>query len=287
MGLILFIAILNINSLFASEIITTNDWCLIEKEISKLDGDSLVLFDVDATLIVPSDALLKPKWKDFFEQLIASYTSRDLFREIRMKALHTLVDDRSIRLVQNLQRNKIPVIAFTAAPSTVRGVDEPGVWRVDELKRYGFDFSPAFPNSNFLELPKKANQQHFPLFKSGVLYSSFHNKGDILIVFLQQIGLKPNKVIFVDDELKHVQSVVTSLDEQSIPCMGIHYTAANDISCDLNEEQARFQINYFIQHDVWLGDKESRLLLDSDPDKELSEIPERHASKRRCIPASS
>ena len=254
---LILICIFSINSLIAGEIITTSDFGLIEKVAHQLDENSLLLFDVDATLIVPNDALLKPKGKALFEQLIASYTDRDLFREIRMRAPHSLVDDRSTELVQHLQQNNIPVIAFTAAPSTVRGVEEPGLWRVDELKRYGFDFSPAFPHINFVELPKKASQQHFPLYKSGVLYSSFHSKGDILVVFLQEIGLKPKKVVFVDDELKHVQSVVTALDQQGIPCIGIHYTAANEVSCVLNEEQARFQINYFVQHDIWLGDKES------------------------------
>lgn len=260
MRFVFIFIILTFNSLFAGEIITTNDFGLIEKEAGKLDENSLILFDVDATLIVPNDAILKPKGKDLFKRLIASHIDRDLFREIRMKAPHALVDDRSISLVQKLQQDKIPVIAFTAAPSKVRGVEQPGVWRVDELQKYGFDFSPAFPNSNFLEMPKNTNQQHFPLFKSGVLYSSFHPKGDILIVFLQQLGLDPKKVIFIDDELEHVQSVIAALDEQGIPCIGIHYTAANEDSSELNLEQACFQINYFIENDVWLGDKESNKL---------------------------
>ena len=253
----IYIFIILLNSLSAGEIITTNDFALIEEKATVLDQDSLVLFDVDATLIVPNDAILKPKGKELFKRLIAGYTDRDLFREIRMKAPHTLVDDRSISLVQKLQQNKIPVLAFTAAPSVVQGVEQPGVWRVDELQRYGFDFSPAFPNLDFLEFPKNANQQHFPLFKSGVLYSSFHSKGDILIAFLQQLELKPRKVIFVDDELEHVQSVVARLDKQGIPCIGIHYTAADETPCDLNFEQALFQINYFIKNNVWLGDEES------------------------------
>ena len=172
MRLVCIFIILTVNSLFAGEIITTNDFGFIEKEVGKLDGNSLVLFDVDATLIVPNNAILKPKGKDLFKRLVASHTDRDLFREIRMKAPHALVDDRSISLVQKLQQDKIPVIAFTAAPSKVRGVEQPGVWQVDELQKYGFDFSSAFSSSNFLEMPKNANQQHFPLFKSRVLYSS-------------------------------------------------------------------------------------------------------------------
>ena len=52
-----------------------------------------------------------------------------------------------------------------------------------------------------------------------------------------------------------------ALDKQGIPCVGIHYTAANEDSCELNLEIARFQINYFIENDIWLGDKESQKLL--------------------------
>lgn len=261
MRLIYLSILLVVNSLCAGEIIITNDFAYIENEIEKLDSDSLVLFDVDATLIVPYDAILKPKGKKLFKKLVSGYTERDLFREIRMKAPHALVDNRCINLVPKLHENKIPVIAFTAAPSDVSGYEEPGVWRVEELQKYGFDFSPAFPNLNLLELPKHADQEHFPLYKSGVLYSSFHSKGDILIDFLQKLNWIPKKIVFIDDELEHVQSVVTSLDNHGIPCIGFHYTAANDLPCDLNLEQALFQIDYFVERDIWLSDEESSKLL--------------------------
>lgn len=242
---------------------TTSDFGHIEQEIHALDQNCLVLFDVDATLIVPDDAILKPKGKALFNELIAGHTDRDLFRDIRMKAPHSLVDHRSISFVQCLRLQKIPVIAFTAAPAKVRGSAPPGEWRVDELKRYGFDFRHSFPQCHFLELPKDAHQPHSPLFKSGVLYSSFHAKGDILLAFLKALGWNPKKVIFVDDELVHVQSVVASLETYGIPCTGIHYTAANEFPCDLNLEIARFQIHYFIEHDLWLGDEECKKLLNA------------------------
>ena len=76
-----------INSLSAGEILTTHDFGCIEKVARELDENSLVLFDVDATLIVPDDAILKPKGKNLFKRLIKDYTDRDLFRDIRMKAL--------------------------------------------------------------------------------------------------------------------------------------------------------------------------------------------------------
>lgn len=262
MRLIYIFMVLTINCLVAGEIISTNDFGIIEKEASQLDEESLLLFDVDATLIVPKDVILKPKGKYLFKKLIAGHTDRDLFREIRMRAPHGLVDNKSVNFVQSLQCNKIPVIAFTAAPSKIREMEQPGVWRVEELKSFGFDFSPAFPDLHFLELPKKPNQKHAPLFRSGVLYSSLHPKGDILMLFLHELSIKPKKVVFVDDELEQVKSVVKSLDKQGIPSVGIHYTAADDNARDLNHEQAQFQINYFIQEGIWLGDEASMLLIE-------------------------
>lgn len=58
--------------------------------------------------------------------------------------------------------------------------------------------------------------------------------------------------------------LVPELSEQGISCVGIHYTAANEDCCDLNFEQARFQIGYFIEHDVWFSDAESRRLYRMD-----------------------
>ena len=253
-----FCMIVCIPFMYAAEIIKTHDFGRIEEESYKLEKDALLLFDVDATLIVPDDAILKPKGKDLFKELIGGYTDRDLFREIRMQAPHSLVDNRSIVLVQRLLEQQVPVIAFTAAPAKIKETTQPGTWRVAELKRFGIDFRSSFPTCDYLELPQSSNQQQCPLYKHGVLYSSLHPKGDILVAFLHHMNFRPSKVIFVDDEIEHVHSVMTCLKREGIECIGIHYTAANELPCALNPEQASYQVEYFIQHDVWLSDEAMR-----------------------------
>lgn len=251
---IYFFLIFCINSILTGEIITTNDFNRIEKECNEIGKKSLVLFDVDGTLIVPDDAILQSKGRPLFKQLTERYTDRDLFREIRMVAPHSLVDQRSVELVEKLQKKQIPVIAFTAAPAKIQGEVQLGNWRVNELKKYGFDFSGTFPNDQYVELQQSLNQPFLPLYKLGVLYSSFHPKGEILIAFLRKLNLKPKKIIFIDDELVHVQSVMACLEREGIENICIHYTAANEIPCDLNSEQALFQVRYFIKHNIWLSD---------------------------------
>jgi len=241
----------------AKEIIVTNDFSVIEQEAAKLNDKSLILFDVDGTLIVPVDAILQFQAGEKFKELVSVHADLDLFRDIRVHASHVLVDDRCMSLIPNLQEKKIPVIAFTAAPSVVRGGGEPGVWRVEELRKHGFEFGFSF-STQLMEFPKLKNQQFYPLYREGVLYSSFQKKGPILIQFLQQLGFRPEKIIFVDDELPQVQSVVACLKDLGIPCVGIHYTTAHEIPCDLNLEWAEFQIRHFVQHGIWLGDSQQK-----------------------------
>lgn len=251
----LFLFSMSIQFLDAKEIIITKSLDLIEEITSQLDCHSLVLLDVDGTLIVPDDAILKPHRQKQFKELIKGHPHRDLFRDIHLKAPHSIVDSASLDFVRRLQAKGIPTIAFTAAPAQARYPGEPGDWRIEELKSFGFDFSQAFPHHPVLEIPKEETQLFYPLFKSGILFSSLHSKGDILVYFLNKLSFVPNKILFIDDCIEYIESVRESLDRSGIEFMGIHYTAAADVPSQLNLDHARFQVDYFLKNDIWLEDK--------------------------------
>lgn len=163
-------------ALQAGEMIATHDFARIEEEAEKLEGDALVLLDVDETLIMPDDAILKWRNRALFKQLTEGHKDRDLFRDIRFQASQSLVDCRTVPFVQKLQERKIRTMAFTLAPAKIRGMGPACDWRVNELKRYGFDFSSAFLGHPVLEFPKHPEQTHVPMFKSGVLFLPFIRK---------------------------------------------------------------------------------------------------------------
>jgi hypothetical protein len=241
----------------------TSDFLEVEKEMTYLDRNSLVIFDVDGTLIVPGDAVLKPAAKKVFKELIDHYeTDRDLFREIRMQARHFLVDAKIPTFVQKLQKENIAVIAFTSSIARLKGSSSlPGLWRVEELKKHGLDFSRAFPDVSFLELSRKEGEEQPALFRSGVLYSSFHSKGGVLIEFLKQLNFRPSKVVIVDDEMSYVLSVVECLKKEGIACAGIHYTAAEEASSKPDLDLSSFQIEYFMKGGIWLSDSLAKTML--------------------------
>lgn len=251
--------LLVVTSLHAGQIVTTSDFGRIEEEIKKLDEQSLVLFDVDGTLIEPDDAILKYTARPYFYSLLIAHDEKDYFREIRLKAPHTVVDVRSIALIKELQEKNIPVLAFTAAPAKIREEGLPGEWRINELKQHGFLFTSPFPGCDFLELPKYPINPYFPIYNSGILFSSLHSKGDILITFLDMIDFKPNKVVFVDDELMQVYSVVATLEAFGIDCIGFHYTATINPPANFDPVRGYLQVKYFIDHAIWLSDDDGQL----------------------------
>lgn len=246
----------------APEIFSTSSLEFIEQTLETLGPDALVLFDVDSTLIVPDNAILRPANEDFLEELLGGnfiQTSasgrRYLFREILLQAAHSLVDPGSVACIQRLQERGVPVLAFTGAPSgKVGAVASVADWRIEELRRFGFDFSGMFADKGVIELPKSPDQEFSPLFKSGILFSSLHPKGTVLQEFLHAIGWAPQRVVLVDDELEYVQSVGRALEALGISYTGFHYTAARELPCSLEREVAQFQVRFFLEQAQWIDD---------------------------------
>ena len=112
---------MTISLLFAGEIIIKNKFAILAKEADRLDGDSLILFDVDATLIVPNDALLKPKGKD----LCAS----GLIRTIHEK-FSQIVDPRKF-----LKKSSISLVDCLMSCFAVFNLKWPSLLQYEEEKK--------------------------------------------------------------------------------------------------------------------------------------------------------
>ncbi len=255
----------------ASEILKTSDWNFIEKLLEDADKETLVLFDVDQTLITPNDPILKPKWEKYLDQLLGGKKvavnehgeKRYIFREILMKAPHSVINNKSIDFIEKKQREEIPVIAFTAAPGGKIGKVESFIdWRVDELQKFGFQFGIGNKLSDIgtLKLAKDPSLEFPPIYKSGVLITSLHDKGPVLMSFFKEINWIPKKVIFIDDKMHNLKSVAQSLEGRT-KVLGIHYTGANDLPCDLDENIAKKQVSHFLETGKWVSQSKAEVVI--------------------------
>lgn len=161
--------------------------------LEKIPPDTLVIFDMDDTLVVYRDESLPPA-------LTESFTPN---------------------LIRKLQEKGIKTIALTA--TTV--VDAPQEeLRYKELLEVGIDFSRSFQEF-FIFNNFPLYKEHYPLLSKGIIYTNSMSKGEVLSAFLEKVkdSLQPSLIIFFDDRLNNILDVKKAAEERNINYVGFFY----------------------------------------------------------------
>jgi hypothetical protein len=242
-------------------IIETDCFHSIEQSILALDYDALVIFDVDLTLIIPDDAILGAHgehylWNTLAPKLLFSLgeeTSNHLLSRLFLQRKVTLIHDKIPSVLEHCKIKNIGTIALTAhAPGPLGDIPSLIDWRIEELRQLGIRFDDSTFKTHF-SFPECQGKGDSPVFKQGVLCSSDYPKGEVLALFLNKAHSKPRKIIFIDDSIKAIESVESTLEALGIEHLSFHYTAAKHLSLPLNKSWAKFQIKHLIKTNQWLS----------------------------------
>lgn len=241
----------------------------IEAELLSLDQDALVVFDVDFTLIVPEDKMLRPSGEKYLREItqekLRGYSKEkidELTSQVMLQSRVRLTDVKSLELLDLLQQKGIKTVALTAIRTGEYGaIPSMEDWRVQQLRRLGIDFAYSFPGVNPIVFSEFQGKGPSPAFSQGIICTVRYKKGQVLKAFLEHLNWKPSKVVFVDDRLDCLQSVETEMDLLGIPTMGFLYTAETGKNERIDEEIADFQINTLLEEGRWLSDDDAALEL--------------------------
>jgi len=200
----------------------------IESVLKHIDNDkTLVLLDIDNTIFEPVDGRGSQQWVTTLikhahslglDSMQAHDALAELFFDIQMSAAVQAVEQSVISMIKNLQEQTIPVVGLTARshPIVQRTIDQLSSISID-LSHTSLRLIKAWETAHLL-YPEQA------AYTNGVVFSGFNPKGDLLTTLLQHTGFVPEKIIFVDDQIKYLASVEKSAAELNIPFIGIHYT---------------------------------------------------------------
>jgi uncharacterized protein DUF2608 len=238
------------------------------EHLSELDSQSLLLWDVDKTLVIPNDQILTPGNEKMFKHLLSLYLSdksiverEKLISIIFHRTSFDLIDPSVINMIEYLKSKSIPMIAFTAMSTGTLGViSNMENWRRNQLELLGIDFSSTFPQNNRLYLHDTFHKGS-PVFFEGVLCSDQLPKGPVLATFLEKINWKPQKIIFIDDDFDFLSSVEESLAKLNIPFLGIHYVEVDNRQFTVDSDVAHFQFQVLAKEGKWLIDQEAKSAL--------------------------
>lgn len=268
----IFLIIIVIFSLSAkAEIFGTKDSGVIRDVITKLKSDNMVLFDVKHVLFHTNDQVMLSEHKWFFKQKFSKIKkSLGKEEETRLRSIvlssykPIIVDDIIPKVINKAQNSGIVVLALTSGDTSSYGViPNRANLRIQNLKEIGIDFSKSInlphinldDNKNLL----KNNNNNYPIFQDGVIFTARKSKGEILGKFLKLSKLKPRKIVFVDNNFKNLILVENKCKELGIDYIGIHFTKSyrQSLSKQLDKKMAEKKFKILLEENRWINDNEA------------------------------
>ena len=190
-------------------------------------GDTLVVFDIDNTLIEPESQLGSDQW---FYHLVdvgmrrgmsstqsnrwADGTFNDMQSRIRIRS----VDPETPEVLARLRRDGIRYFALTARSSGIHETTR------RQLEKTGLSMTAGGFNPGAASKPGMIGKGS--LYDHGVFYigETGPSKGEALMRILQLSGCRPERIVFIDDKEKHARSVHESLTRAGIPHLCLRFS---------------------------------------------------------------
>lgn len=277
----LFTLFLPACSFYNSNIKKIDTFSQAQQEFQVTDKDTLVVFDIDNTLLDPNEKLsqieyLKPddfddpnfvrEIQNDFKKLYATRGTEfknNFISEIYRNTTFKPVEPEEVTVIRELQARNVKVIALTASLTGKFGkVKNMQKLRYQNLLDSGFDFRKSFDVTKIIFDKLAPRDGYFPMFYKGLILSSTSSKGQALSAFLDAINWKPKKVILFDELMSNQQSVEYEMKKRGIAFQGFQYVAAFRDKIKLGNKQIiKYQYDYLVKNGVFLTNKQTLELM--------------------------
>lgn len=230
---------------------------IIQKEA---ENDTLIVFDVDNVLSIPSDLAIRQGWR-IYQKLEKQSNINQLIDQICLQAKRELVDMKMQGVLEYIHENNLRSFALTHCNyDAILGFNPTkystwAEWRYDFLIQIGIDFKLLS------QLKDELNDKQLiygKLYK-GIVLTGGEEKGMCLQAALEAINIHPSKIIFVDDHMHNIKSVQQMCGQENINFYGIHYTRAEELERQNtpNDSRESLQAQNLIHSGIWLSDAEA------------------------------
>lgn len=247
------------------------------QELAKADENTLVVWDVDYTLLVPETMICwgnsgcvhrnNHRGHEWLPELIEEIFSKSSKSLLHYQSIWyaqekpVLVEPDMARLIASLQEKKVKTIALTAITSGKHEtIPSLPFWRYNKLMECGIDFSKAnFADAYLLQLSDA--EDNTPLFYKGVLCSGKCSKGKVLSAWLNYCKWRPTRIIAFEDTVAQSRVIVQEMNKEMIHCLGYDYQGAYQLPATLEKDVVRLQLEHLVEYEEWVSRDNARAIL--------------------------
>lgn len=229
------------------------------REMSKyITPDTLIILDIDDTLIIPSQMLGSDRWFESrhaehkraglpgaLEKTIAEWTA------VRYLTKMKAVEEETEQLVRGWQEQGIAVMALT-----IQGFPTAHHTQ-NQLKANGFDLTKTAPVSSNHVFESDSLGLHY---RDGILFAGGRSKGKALSVLCKKGHYHPKKIVFIDDKEVPLREVEEFAKENEVEYFGLRYAYADKHKSEYRDDIAEIQFTHSTFRRL-LSDEEAAELL--------------------------
>lgn len=247
-----------------------------QQAFDSADEQTLIVFDVDETIIMPTDALWQngriweadiAKHFPVSNQLKKAYSNcksedLDIFSQRMFETSFEPVEAITVSLIQDLLKKNLKVIALTNfGPGKFGTMPSLKKWRRNQLRDLGINFESSFPGCSYIFSDLAPTQGSYPEYYKGILFGANNPKGVVLGSFLDQLDYAPTKVICIDDKEKYLLSIQEELAKRNIAFEGFLYKGAEKHAAPIDLEIISYQLDHWQQNHEHVSDIQVRSTL--------------------------
>lgn len=234
-------ALFVLQSFVSAEIIETNSIHDLKKYIRP---ETLVLLDIDNTLMEPTQTLGSDQWfchridyhenlglnaNDALEKALSEWMSIQSVTKVKV------VEPGTAELVAELQKD-----GYTIMGLTTRGLGL-STRTIFQLQSLGIDLTTTAPSKEDVFFMN----HHGVLFHGGILFTAGTHKGVALAKLLHQIEHIPESIVFINDKKQNIQEVEVICEKYGVPFTGLRYGYIDEKVNNFRVDIADIQLEHF------------------------------------------
>lgn len=222
-----------------------------------LSDDCLIVFDIDNTIMEPTQELGTDQWfrhriqryialgldsDHALEKALAEWESVQHLTEVK------LVEPKTSQIIQDLQKKNYTIMGLTT-----RGLSL-ATRTAQQLSELSVDLSKTC----FTKKEISFDNTRTNLLRKGILFTAGTHKGDSFFKLMEKAQMTPKKIIFINDKATHLQEIADSAEKKNIEFVGLRYGYLDAKVKGFRPELADFQFQKF-----------GLILTDSEAEKKL------------------
>lgn len=216
-----------------------------------LPKNTLILFDIDDTLITPVSQTFSSPYKKMIDEIKANKNKYTNYEEIistwRLNRKIKLTDSNWPDVINRL-KTRFLVLALTKMDTGPVGkISSTEEWRSQELESLGLLFSSKTP---------KLIQNQGSSFYKGVIFTGSCKKSEALQYHVKVSDFE--HVVMIDDREEHLTDIKKLCETHNIPYTGICFSVPQ---INIQSDIPKLQYQYLTEKHTWLEDANAASLL--------------------------